>query len=88
VVARRTVFDSVGYFDETLRQAEDTEWLARARDFPVRWKMQPETLVLRRVHAENLTYRRDARERGMLELLEIARRSVARKRSGESGTVR
>ena len=78
----------VGYFDQTLRQAEDTEWLARARDFPVRWKMQPETLVLRRIHAGNLTYRRDTREQGVLELLEIARRSVARKRSGERDTGR
>ncbi|MBJ7260120.1 MAG: hypothetical protein JHD33_11335, partial [Chthoniobacterales bacterium] len=86
VVARRAVFDTAGYFDEAMRQAEDTEWLARARDFPVRWKMQPETLVLRRVHAGNLTYRRDTREQGVLELLEIARRSVARKRSGESDT--
>ena len=86
VVARRQVFDLVGYFDQALRQAEDTEWLARARDFPVRWKMQPETLVLRRIHAGNLTYRRDTREQGVLELLEIARRSVARKRSGERVT--
>ncbi len=83
LVARRRTFDRVGYFDEGMRQADDTDWLARARDAGVRWEMLAETLVRKRIHGGNITYREETRARGTREMLEIARRAIERKRERE-----
>ncbi|MDQ2868681.1 MAG: glycosyltransferase family 2 protein [Verrucomicrobiota bacterium] len=82
LVARRRAFDHVGYFDERMQQADDTDWLARARDAGLRWEMMAETLVEKRLHGANITYREETRTRGNAEMIEIARRAIARKREG------
>ena len=82
LMARRRAFDLIGFFEEEMRQADDTDWLARAKDAGVSWKMLPETLVRKRIHGGNITYRGDTRARGQAELLEITRRAIARRRGG------
>ena len=84
LVARRRTFELVGPFDEEMRQADDTDWLARAQDLGVNWKMLPQTLVRKRIHGGNITYRDDTRARGSREMLEIARRAIERKREREN----
>ena len=81
LVARRGTFERVGFFDEDLRQTDDTDWLARAQDMGARWTMLKETLVRKRIHGGNITYRDDTRARGQAEMLEIVRRAIERKRS-------
>jgi glycosyltransferase involved in cell wall biosynthesis len=80
LVARRRAFDLIGYFDESLRQTDDTDWLVRAQDLGVPLKMLEETLVRKRIHGGNITYRSDTRAQGAREMLEIARRAIERKR--------
>lgn len=54
VVVRRTCFEKVGLFDETLRFSEDWDmWLRVAREF--RFAGIPEPLLKYRIHGNNMT---------------------------------
>lgn len=58
VIMRRTAFDALGGFDESLRMVEDLDlWLRAAARFPLLW--HPQTALLRRRHGSNLS--RDSR---------------------------
>jgi glycosyltransferase involved in cell wall biosynthesis len=57
LLARRTVFERVGRFDETWRHVHDTEWFARARDAGVVFEELPEVLMFRRLHLNNRSRR-------------------------------
>jgi glycosyltransferase involved in cell wall biosynthesis len=50
LLARRTVFDRVGRFNEEWRHVHDTEWFLRASDTGVVVELLPEVLVSRRLH--------------------------------------
>ncbi len=80
LVARKELFERVGYFDETFGQTDDTDWFSMAQDCGARMKMLDDTLVLKRLHGNNLTYSRERTERRVNEMVEIARRAIARKR--------
>ena len=54
--ARRALFASVGAFDETLVRGEDTDWLFRAVAAGAGYVILPDALLVRRVHADNLTH--------------------------------
>lgn len=56
MVARRALFASVGAFDETLVRGEDTDWLFRAVAAGAGYVILPDALLVRRVHADNLTH--------------------------------
>jgi hypothetical protein len=58
--------------------AEDTEWLMRATDQGYPMTVLPEPVVLRRVHANNLTSR--FREEHQHALLRALQKSARRKR--------
>ncbi len=79
LLARRTAFDRVGWFDTTLRQADDTDWFARAQDLGVARAILPECLVHKRMHATSNTYQRPHGDR-LYELVQVVHRSVQRKR--------
>lgn len=54
VMVRREVFERSGYFDETMRKAQDFEcWLRIAMDYPI--SAVPEPLCLRRVNPQSIT---------------------------------
>jgi glycosyltransferase involved in cell wall biosynthesis len=55
LLARRNVFDRVGWFDETLRAVDDTDWFLRGFEAGVVLEMLPEVLVQRRLHDKNLS---------------------------------
>ena len=76
--APRRVFQRFGGFDESYSHGEDIEWFARARDSGIRMRHLPETLVVKRFHGANLTYRA---ETDRSHLLRIFRESVHRKES-------
>ena len=72
---RRSVFDSVGLFDETLRTGEDTDWYARAKECGVIREIIPDVLVHRRMHRGNITRTMTREER-----IAVALRSMKRQR--------
>jgi len=77
MLARRSLFERIGGFDESLRVGEDTDWLFRAREAGVAWEMVPEVLLLRRRHGRNLTANWAAGHQGLAAML---KRSLDRRR--------
>ncbi len=55
MVVRRAAFELVGSFDESLRMAEDFDWMLRASEAGVEIARLPEVLLRRRVHPASLT---------------------------------
>jgi glycosyltransferase involved in cell wall biosynthesis len=78
LVARRRAFDLVGPFDPAFSVGNDTDWFARARDRGLAIAVLPETLVIKRVHANNTSLQPEGFSQ---QLLDVVRASVARKRS-------
>ncbi len=56
LLARRSVFDAVGRFDEAKRLGEDQDWYLRAERAGIEREIVPEALVYRRIHRNNMTY--------------------------------
>jgi glycosyltransferase involved in cell wall biosynthesis len=83
LLARRSLFDRLGGFDETLTICDDIDWFARAQDENVTVAVLPDVLVHRRVHDSNLAYRRSSAKAVNAEMLQALKRSIARKRSPE-----
>jgi len=83
---RRSIFDQVGGFDESLRYGEDIEWFARLRlEHPS--VMIPDVVVHRRRHRGNMTNDRIALARGHREALAkvLAHRMRARRQGFAGG---
>ncbi|MGA2329866.1 MAG: glycosyltransferase family A protein [Bryobacteraceae bacterium] len=74
---RRSVFDKVGPFDETLRFSEDHDWFLRARELGVNLVILRAVTLLYRLHATNMTRGRKADD---FQLTEVFRRSILRRR--------
>jgi glycosyltransferase involved in cell wall biosynthesis len=55
MVVRRETFELVGGFDESMRPAEDFDWMLRASEADVEIARLPEVLLRRRVHPDSLT---------------------------------
>jgi glycosyltransferase involved in cell wall biosynthesis len=55
MVVRREVFEQVGAFDESMRAAEDFDWMLRASEAGIEIARLSTILLRRRVHAESLT---------------------------------
>jgi len=77
-VARRSVFEVVGLYEETMIHAEDTDWFLRSRDLGIVWALIPDVVLIRRIHGANLTYDTEAQRRSMFEVLQ---RRMARRRT-------
>lgn len=56
LLVRREVFSRVGLFNESLRFAEDFEWVARTRDAGVLMGSVQEIILHKRVHGTNTTH--------------------------------
>jgi glycosyltransferase involved in cell wall biosynthesis len=55
LLARRTVFEELGGFDESFTHGEDRDFLFRLRERGIRIDVIPDTVVFRRFHGANLT---------------------------------
>ena len=71
----REALVSVGGFDSTLHGGECIDWVARFDSAGLRWAKVADVVLHRRIHDSNKS--RDPQQR--LGLLEVARRSIARK---------
>ena len=49
LLARRTLFDTVGYFNVALRHADATDWFLRAAEHRAVMELLPDVLVYRRI---------------------------------------
>ena len=82
MLIRREALARVGAFDEQLHISEFVDWFSRAQDARLRYALLPETLVWRRVHANNSTRRqRDQRQ----EYVRVMKRLLDRRRQAGSG---
>jgi glycosyltransferase involved in cell wall biosynthesis len=82
LLARRSLFDRIGVFDEGLRFGDAVEWFLRASESDVKMKLLEEVLTYHRMHESNLTRRlsRESRE----EFLAIVRRMLHRRQGAGS----
>jgi GT2 family glycosyltransferase len=77
LLARRSLFDSIGGFDTEFALASDVDWFTRAKDSQVPMAVLDDVFLLKRVHDHNLSS--NARLNSQ-ELLEIFKKSVDRQR--------
>lgn len=77
---RRTVFETVGVFDENLRMGEDVDWFLRAREAGVQMGIFHEVVQHYRQHGANLTGDTLEKDRFFLAAL---KRSLDRRRRGD-----
>jgi glycosyltransferase involved in cell wall biosynthesis len=70
LLARRSVFDLVGRFDETKRIGEDTDWFLRARFAGVANENLTDVLVQRRIHGGNISFEMHNSQAARADLLD------------------
>jgi glycosyltransferase involved in cell wall biosynthesis len=75
---RRGIFDQVGYFDESMRYSEDTDWFFRCREANIPYKLIPEVTVFYRRHEHSMTHGRGAVDKGFLAAI---KKSLDRRRA-------
>jgi glycosyltransferase involved in cell wall biosynthesis len=78
--ARRSAFERVGCFDESLTIACDADWFARLRDRGEKLGVLAQVLLHKRIHSNNLSGRV---QQNRHELMIVLQRSLARKRQRE-----
>jgi len=66
---KRSLFDTVGWFDPDMRQAQDFDWAIRCREHGCREKMITETTQLYRRHENNLTNDTERMKKGQADTL-------------------
>jgi glycosyltransferase involved in cell wall biosynthesis len=76
-VIRRSVFEQVGLFDETMRYSEDVDWFMRAREAGAAIVTIDAVTLLYRQHEQNMTRGKSAAE---LNVLQALKRSLDRRR--------
>ncbi len=81
-IFRKSVFEQVGLFDETLRYSEDVDWFNRARESAIAILMHQEVVLFYRQHEQNMTRNKVANE---LNVLKVLKRSLDRRRSKNDG---
>jgi glycosyltransferase involved in cell wall biosynthesis len=79
---RRSVFDKVGLFDETLYYCDDTDWSMRARELNVTIVMHPEVTLICRRHNNNIT---NNVELGNHYTIRMIKKSIDRRRHKNKG---
>lgn len=78
---RRSAFETVGLFDDTLLHGEDTDWFLRATEANLKIVKISENILKVRMHNANMTSDKKAVERGILQVLQ---RRIHRNRQAQS----
>ena len=76
-IIRKSVFERVGLFDETMRYSEDVDWFMRAREGGAAIKTIDAVTLLYRQHDQNMTRGKSTSE---LNVLKALKRSLDRRR--------
>lgn len=85
LVARRSLFDTVGLFRTHLKIADDVDWFARCKDQNIQMAVLPQVLLHKRVHDTNLSSNADANNRELLTLLRDSIRRQSSQRAPSAG---
>jgi len=83
-VFRKSVFDKVGVFDETLRYSEDHDWFLRAREQGVSMTIVEQVTLHYRLHGNNMTQDKNAKG---FQLTQVLKKSLDRRRRQSNGLV-
>ena len=78
ILARKNLFDKLGYFNTRFRHVHDSEWFVRASDQGIVTELLPDVLVYRRLHKDNRS--RNMADASRDEYLELMKASIDRKR--------
>jgi glycosyltransferase involved in cell wall biosynthesis len=76
-IIRKSVFERVGLFDETMRYSEDVDWFMRARESGAEIVTIDAVTLLYRQHEENMTRGKSTSE---LNVLKALKKSLDRRR--------
>jgi glycosyltransferase involved in cell wall biosynthesis len=76
-VIRKSVFDKIGFFDETLRYGEDTDWFMRIREKGISMTIMQEVTLFYRRHESNMTLDSAAKNKYFIRAL---KKSLDRRR--------
>jgi glycosyltransferase involved in cell wall biosynthesis len=76
-IIRKSVFERVGLFDETMRYSEDVDWFMRAREGSAAIMTIDAVTLFYRQHEENMTRGKSTAE---LNILKTLKRSLDRRR--------
>jgi len=82
MLARRSLFDEVGFFEEDWAISSDVEWIRRVRDHGIGHVVIPEVLMTRRIHNSNISYKPPDVSSFKREILSILKTSLDRRRGG------
>lgn len=74
---KKSVFDKIGLFDETMKFSEDIDWFLRAIESRIKFSLIEETTYLYRIHESNMTL--DGKNTNMY-LLKAFKKSLDRRR--------
>lgn len=77
IMARRTLFDTIGNFDTSFVHGNDSDWFLRAREAGIAMKVVPQVLVEKWIHGENMSHQTASMSR---ELFRGLRASLQRRR--------
>ncbi|MCP4296667.1 MAG: hypothetical protein GY786_13770 [Proteobacteria bacterium] len=80
LVARKEVFEKVGFFNTSLSTAEDVDWYSRASGLKIPAFMLPQVLLRKRVHDRNASMEVDKNNQNLLKAL---REAVKRNKNRE-----
>jgi len=78
---KKSVFDRVGMFDESLLHWEDHDWFLRARELDVSITILKEITLYYRVHAQNMSHNENLGKKYMFKAL---KKSLDRRRKQEN----
>lgn len=81
LLAKRSAFDRVGFFNTQYWFGDATDWLSRTIEQGLMIEMLPEVLTHHRMHESNLTRRRNEASRD--EFLRIVKASLDRRRQNQ-----
>jgi glycosyltransferase involved in cell wall biosynthesis len=84
-VYRRSVFDKVGMFDETLRYSEDLDWFLRVKEHGIPLIILGEITLYCRLHSHSMTYNKTLID---FQTLKVLKKSLDRRRGQENGPPR
>ncbi len=78
IVVRKAIFEQVGYFSPDYEHAKDMDWFVRAKEAGVIMKTLSETVLHRRIHGLNQSFRTTPRTTDYIRVLKA---SLDRKRA-------
>lgn len=69
LVVRKSLFNDIGQFDQSLTTGEDVDWFCRAKDFGIPMAVIPKVLVHKRIHDHNLSLNTMENNQNLLTVL-------------------